>query len=132
MSNILLWGTVLIFALSTFGYTYSLSGVNRAFYGCFKAIAETSVIAYDKTGVSSSPYFSKSLFEEKCEEYFALALKPYTSVYFLSFHFCDKDTKKESEYPTQAEVCLSCKVYTKKHYMRSASFFIEEGKHGGK
>lgn len=131
MPNILLWGSILIFAINSFGYTYNLSGVNRAFYGCFKAVAETSIIAYSSTGLVMKPYFHRATFKAQCEKYFASALRPYTSSYELSYYFADASGNTSSKYPVIAEVGLSCKVYGMKNFHKSASFFVEEGKHGG-
>jgi hypothetical protein len=83
MLNLLLWAGILTFSLASFNYTYMIGTINRVFLGLYKAVPESSVIAYSPQGQGTVPYFELGLLRSALSRYFTLNLPSYVPTYTL-------------------------------------------------
>lgn len=129
MLNYLFAALAMFISLASFNYSYVLSGVNRAFYGCFKALAESSVLVYDPEGMEQIPYFEPTLFERYSYLYFDEAIKGYVKQYNLGFSYANDPLVNPNGKYSEASLLFSCQITVSKSFSKSARFLIKEGTH---
>ncbi len=129
MLNYLFAASGMIFALSVFRFQYVSGGVDRAYLGLYKGVAESSVIVFSNAGYAlPRPYFSIDLFKQNIEEYLSKSLSPYVGKDFkTSYLFANTVGGKESE-PNEASVLLECALSSFASFSKRASFVVTEGK----
>lgn len=87
MFHYLLGSLILICTVMTFHNQYQIRGALNAYYGLYKGIVETSVVAYDASGKKIHPYFEQDRLVDRVMDYFQDNLKPYCRVYLMNIHF---------------------------------------------
>ena len=80
---------MLICTVATFHAQYQIRGALNAYYGLYKGIIETSVIAYDGSGKKVYPYFDQNYLIDRVMDYFQENLKPYCRNYLLNIYFSE-------------------------------------------
>jgi hypothetical protein len=126
MLNIFLWAGILVFSLASFNYTYMLGTVNRVFLGLYKAIPESSVIAYADGGKAITPYFDQILLRINVASYFKAALPKYVDTYHVNYVFTSAYTGDvctgECE---RVGIEFSCTMLHVKSFHKTAIFTLE-------
>ena len=93
MENMFLWSLILIFSVLSFNFNFTLSGVNRAFLGLFKAIPMNNVMAFESYQELRATYGDEvmnSLLERIRHNYVSVTMKSDLGLYgefTKSLHF---------------------------------------------
>ena len=125
MLNLLLWAGILVFSLASFNYTYMIGSINRVFLGLYKAVPESSVIAYNDSGMGITPYFDMDLLKGVVAHYFEISLPSYVGKYYLFYgSYTAKDGYTCPDHCDQIVVTFHCQIGAVGRYEKSATFTL--------
>ena len=128
MENMFLWSLILIFSVLSFNFNFTLSGVNRAFLGLFKAIPMNNVMAFESYGDRTIPYFDEASLEAASRAYVAESLSPYGVKAELSFKYRTIAPLKGSRH-NYVSVTLKSDLGLYGEFTKSLHFSIEASGH---
>ena len=123
MFHYLFGGLMLILMVSTFTQQYQYRGAINAYYGLYKGIVETSVLAFDDEGNRIYPYFDVDFLSERLTGYFDENLRPYCQNYTADFHFGSYYTPK---HPSKVTITIKARMHDWSEFNKKAIFEVKE------
>ena len=129
MGNLFLVAFSMIFSFAIFHQNIVYSGVNRAYLGLYKGVAESGVVTYGRFGnLLERPYFSVSVTKAVVNQYLDSTLKSYVSTYKVDYLFYNEKGVVDYEYPAGFRLVLKCDISAFQEFERVAYFAIQETK----
>lgn len=90
MFHYLFGSLFLVVTVMCFQHQYCIHGALNAYYGLYKGIVESSVIAFDGEGNKIEPYFNLDVLSFRLRSYFKENLEPYCrdyNFYYVSDYY---------------------------------------------
>ena len=127
MGNLFLVAFSLIFSFAIFHQNIVFSGVNRAYLGLYKGVAERGVVLFDGSGqMLARPYFDYKITEAGVESYLQRALQSYVAEYETEYVFYNASGKPNYATPCSFSITLRCDISAFQTFERTACFTIKE------
>ena len=123
MFHFLVGGLMLVLMVSTFTQQYQYRGAINAYYGLYKGIVETSVLAFDDDGNRIYPYFDVDFLSDRLLTYFEDNLKPYCKTYTTNIRFGNYYTPK---HPSKVTITIDAKMHDFSTFAKKAIFEVRE------
>ncbi len=125
-----LWSLILIFSVMSFNFNFTVSGVNRAFLGLFKAVPLNNVISFTENGGPTAPYFDEKTLEEASREYVADSLRPYGVDFDLDFAYkAHAPLKENGKLHNYVAITMKAELGIYGEFKKSLHFSIEESQY---
>lgn len=127
MANFVFYVLIFAFFLNFSTGCINFSGVNRTFLGVYRSIFESSAQTIDDYGNPVAPFYKKDVLERLLKEYFDLNLPRYVTSYKTRIYYYNSDSDKTictSNYCTNVDIALNCKINLFFDYKRSQSFSL--------
>ena len=125
MFHYLFGSLFLLVTVFCFNQEYCLKGALNAYYGLYKGVVESAVIAYSPGAKEIGPYFSKDLVKHVVDEYLEDNLKKYCHSYEVNYYF--KDYVRRLPKALKIEITAQISDISTLH--RIAVFVIQEQQH---
>lgn len=123
MFHYLIGGLMLILMVSTFTQQYQYRGAINAYYGLYKGIVETAVLAFDDNGDRIYPYFDVDYLSDKLLTYFEDNLKPYCKTYVAKIDFGNYYTPN---HPSKTIITITARMHDLSEFSKKAIFEVKE------
>ena len=117
-----------LFLLATvfcFNQEYCLKGALNAYYGLYKGVVESAVIAYSPGAKEIGPYFSKDLVTEVVGQYLEDNLAKYCQNYEVEYYYKDYVRRL----PKALKIEITAQISDIYSLHRIAVFAIQEQHH---
>ena len=125
MFHYLFGSLFLLVTVFCFNQEYCLKGALNVYYGLYKGVVESAVIAYSPGAKEIGPYFSKDLVKHVVDEYLEDNLKKYCHSYEVNYYF--KDYVRRLPKALKIEITAQISDISTLH--RIAVFVIQEQHH---